>query len=48
MFLRENFEIFKWAVEIYTSSDKEEPKSGLKGGLYYVIKDAAEKCMGVY
>ena len=48
MFLRENFEIFKWAVEMYTSSDKEEPKSGLKAGLYYVIKDAAEKCMGVY
>ena len=48
MFLRENFEIFKWAVEIYTSSNKEEPKSGLKAGLYYVIKDAAEKCMGVY
>ena len=48
MFLRENFEIFKWAVKIYTSSDKEEPKSGLKAGLHYLIKDAAEKCMGVY
>ena len=48
MFLRENFEIFKWAVELYTSSDKEESKSGLKAGLYYLIKDAAEKCMCVY
>ena len=35
-------------VEIYTSSDKEEPKSGLKAGLYYHIKDTAEKCMSAY
>ena len=43
IFLRENFEILKWTVEIYTSSDKEEPKSGLQAGLYCLIKDAAEK-----
>ena len=48
MVLRENFDIFKWAVEIYSGSDKEEPKSGLKAGLYYLIKDVAEKCMGIY
>ena len=48
IFLRENFEILKWTVEIYTSSDKEEPKSGLQAGLYCLIKDAAEKWMGAY
>ena len=48
IFLRENFQILKWTVEIYTSSDKEEPKSGLKADLYCLIKDAAEKWMGAY
>ena len=48
IFLRENFQILKWTVEIYTSSDKEEPKSGLKAGLYFLIKCAAENCMGAY
>ena len=46
MFLRENFEVLKCAVESYTCSDCDVQKSGLKAALYYLIKDASEKLIG--
>nr|XP_047132039.1 uncharacterized protein LOC124811030 isoform X2 [Hydra vulgaris] len=48
MFLRGNIDYLKKAIENYTDKGEDKIKSGLKSGIYYLLKDSAEKCMGYY
>ena len=48
MFLRENLEILIYSIKTYTAKDDASLKSGLKKALLYLIKDAAEKCVGYH
>ena len=46
MFLRKNFTNLKIAINLYTSSENEQQKSGLKQALCYLILNSAEKLVG--
>ena len=46
MFLRKNFTNLTIAINLYTSSENEQQKSGLKQALCYLILNAAEKLVG--
>ena len=46
MFLHKNFSNLTIAINLYTSSENEQQKSGLKQALCYLILNAAEKLVG--
>ncbi|XP_057290065.1 uncharacterized protein LOC130612732 isoform X2 [Hydractinia symbiolongicarpus] len=46
MFIRTNFDALKDAIELYTDSNAEQQKAGLKAALYYLISGSAKKCVG--
>ena len=48
MFLRQNFNSLKLAIEVYTDTYSEKQKSGLKAALYYLISGSAKKCIGSF
>ena len=48
LFIRCNFSSLKSAIEVYTDSDEDTQKSGLKAALYYLIAGSAKKCIGQF
>ena len=48
MFLRQNFNSLKLAIEVYTHIYSEKQKPGLKTALFYLISSSAKKCIGSF